>query len=258
MDYVNNFLTTLLPGFIQGITRVSISYPFDYIRIYLQKNRYKNTIDFLKHNDKNYKNLYRGIRYPLSIIPLDRAITFKLYEDLNKKYNPLISSFSVSLITCLYNVPLQSISTNYVLQNHTKGYFEFIREMLNKNKTNFIFKSYSVEYSRGVLGSGLYMGIYGNLRNNIPNEKKYHMVNGIFTSLVTWTLLYPLDTIRVEHQTNNMKLSKTIKDKYNIQGIRSFYKGIGLVYLRTIPSAALGMLTYEMTRNFINKNYDNN
>jgi hypothetical protein len=86
-----DLLLSLLPGFLQGITRVSISYPFDYIRVFLQKNKYETPMDYLKKNNYNVRNLYRGIKYPLSIIPIDRAITFKLYEDLNKRYNPLYS-----------------------------------------------------------------------------------------------------------------------------------------------------------------------
>ena len=74
------------------------------------------------------------------------------------------------------------------------------------------------------------------------------MINGISTNLISWSLLYPLDTIRVEHQTNNIGLSKTITDKYRTQGLKSFYKGIGLIYIRTIPSASIGMLVYEIVR----------
>ena len=252
MDNKNkDLIVSLLPGFAQGITRVSISYPFDYIRVHLQKNKYQNALEYLKKNNYNIKGLYRGIKYPLSIIPIDRAITFKLYEDLNKKkFNPLLSSFLVSSITCIYSVPLQSINTNYILQqNQNKKYFQFIKELSRDYKTNFMFKSYSVEYSRLVLGSTLYMGLYGNLRNLFPNEKKYHMLNGLITNLAAWTILYPLDTIRVEHQTNDMKLHKTIINKYQTQGITSFYRGISLVYIRTIPSASIGMLVYEMVRN---------
>jgi len=241
-------LLTFLPGFMQGLTRVTISYPFDYIRVHLQKNKYKNTLEYIKNNSFKNFHLYRGIRYPLSIIPLDRAITFKLYEDLNKRFNPLLSSFCVSLITCIYNVPLQSINTNYILENSKKGYFSFIKDLIKNYKANYIFKSYSTEYTRLVLGSTLYMGIYGNLRKITPQEKKYTMMNGILTSLITWSLIYPLDTVRVEHQTNRMGLYKTVINKYIKQGIRSFYRGMGLVFIRTIPSSSIGMLVYETIR----------
>jgi hypothetical protein len=249
----NNYLN-FLPGLCQGITRVFISYPFDYIRVHLQKGTHVDSVSVIRANNYKIFNLYRGLKYPMSIIPLDRALTFKLYEDFNKKkYNPFVSSLIVSLFTCIYNVPLQSINTNYILDNQNKRYFVFIKDLVVKYQTNFLFRSYLVEYSRLVAGSVLYMGLYGNLRNMLPDEKKYYMLNGIITSLISWSILYPLDTIRVEHQSNNnKKLFDTVYNKYKLSGIKSFYAGIPLVYIRTVPSAACGMFVYESVRKQIN------
>lgn len=252
MSSINDVLS-FLPGLCQGIVRVFISYPFDYIRVHLQKGTYPDTISVVKANNYKITNLYRGLKYPLSIIPIDRAITLKFYEDFNKKYNPFVSSIIVSLLTCIYSVPLQCINTNYILDNSKQKYTTFIRELVLKYKTNFLFKSYFVEYCRLFLGSSIYMGLYGNLRNMTPNEKKYYIMNGIITSLVCWSILYPLDTIRVLHQSNDKKLFQTIYNKYKIDGIKSFYVGILLVYARTIPSASIGTLVYETIRNNINQ-----
>jgi len=242
---------SLLPGFLQGVSRVIISYPFDYIRIHLQKKISKSAYAVLQTNNYNILNLYKGVKYPITIIPIDRAITFKLFEDFNKKYNPVISSLIVSSISCLYNVPLQSINTNYILENKSIPYFMFIKELMFKYKSNFLFKSYSIEYIRLVLSTTLYMGIYGNIRKIMPDNPKFYALNGIISNLITWSILYPLDTIRVEHQSNNMKLFSTIRNKYLNHGLRSFYAGIWLVYIRTIPSAGIGMLVYENVRKMI-------
>lgn len=251
---MDNPLLSFLPGLCQGFVRVLISYPFDYVRIHLQKGLYPTTMSVIVAHNYKINSLYRGLKYPLSIIPIDRAITFKLYEDFNKKYNPLISSFIVSLLTCTYSVPLQSINTNYILNNSNKNYIKFVTELIATYKANFLFKSYSVEYARLVLGSSIYLGLYGNLRNITPNEKKYYMINGLITNLTTWSILYPLDTIRVIHQSNDKKLFNTIYDKYKLGGIRSFYIGISLVYIRTIPSATIGTFVYETVRTHIAHN----
>ena len=65
-----------------------------------------------------------------------------------------------------------------------------------------------------------------------------------------WTLLYPLDTIKVKKILFNDTYLNIIKNN----SIKSFYNGILLVYLRTIPSAGFGMLIYEYTRNLLNQN----
>ena len=66
-----------LPGFLQGISRVIISHPFDYIRLYLQTNKSANITEFLKTN--NIRTLYRGVGVPLVSVPIDRAIQFNIY-----------------------------------------------------------------------------------------------------------------------------------------------------------------------------------
>ena len=68
-----------IPGFLQGVTRVCISYPFDYVRIFLQINDKDKIATILKTN-----NLYRGLFIPLISVPIDRAITFRIYESLKK------------------------------------------------------------------------------------------------------------------------------------------------------------------------------
>ncbi len=242
-----------LPGFLQGITRVFISYPFDYVRVHLQTNKYSSIRSFMKSNHFKLFNLYRGVKYPLSIVPMDRAISFKFFEDFtkDKKQNPFIASLMVSSVTCLYSVPLQSINANYILANSKKGYISFVKDIFTNYKRGFVFKSYTTEYSRLVLASTIYMGVYGTLRNNTPNEKKYHMTNGLIANMALWFVTYPLDTIRVEHQTNNLSLLQTVKQKYLTQGIKSFYRGILLVCIRTIPASTLGMLVYESTKKMI-------
>ena len=83
---MNKEYIQLLPGFLQGITRVCISYPFDYLRLTLQTSKEKTIISSFKNN---YRNLYRGLFFPLLTVPIDRGITFYIYEKLKReKVNP--------------------------------------------------------------------------------------------------------------------------------------------------------------------------
>ena len=44
-------LKDFIPGYFQGITRVIISYPFDYVRLFLQTNNIRSYKDFFnKHS----------------------------------------------------------------------------------------------------------------------------------------------------------------------------------------------------------------
>ena len=97
---IHEYIMDFIPGYLQGITRVFISHPFDYVRIYLQTNKSSSITDFFKNH--SYKNLYRGIGIPLITVPIDRAIQFKCYEYLNRNYNPFISGAVCGLISSLF------------------------------------------------------------------------------------------------------------------------------------------------------------
>jgi len=223
-----------LPGFIQGITRVLISYPFDYFRIFKQTNI---NINFIKEI-KQFK-FYRGIGFPLVSVPVDRAITFNIYEKLKKeKYSTIECSFYPSIVSSIYMTPINLINTNYIYLKTKK-----INEVLNDNFNKHIFRGFSIEILRNNLSSMVYLYTYKKLSDNFNNP----FINGSISSFTLWTLFYPLDTIKVRKFINN----KTYFDIIKESSFKGLYSGIGLVYLRTIPSAGLGMLFYENSKKYI-------
>jgi len=102
-----------------------------------------------------------------------------------------------------------------------------------------------VEVARNNLSSMVYLYTYKRLSDNFANP----FLNGSISSFVLWTLFYPLDTIKVQKFIN--KDSTTYLNILKQNSLRSLYNGIGLVYLRTIPSAGLGMFVYETTKKMI-------
>jgi hypothetical protein len=224
-----------LPGFLQGVTRVLISYPFDYFRVFKQTNQQVNYAQELK----NF-NFYRGLSFPLVSVPIDRAITFHWFERLKKEnYSSLECSLYPSLLSCIYMTPINLINTNYIYLKD-KSVSAVLRENFNKN----IFRGMLVEVMRNNLSSIVYLYTYKILSDKFSNP----FVNGSISSFVLWTLFYPLDTIKVQ---KFIKKDVTYLNIVKQTPVRSLYSGIGLVYLRTIPSAGLGMFVYETTKKMI-------
>jgi hypothetical protein len=223
-----------LPGFFQGVTRVLISYPFDYFRIFKQTNTEINYFKEIKN-----LNFYKGLSFPLICVPIDRAITFNLYEKFKKEnYSTIECSFYPSIISSIYMTPINLINTNYIYLKE-KPLNLVLKENFNKN----IFRGLSIEVLRNNLSSMVYLYTYKKLSENFNNP----FINGSISSFILWTLFYPLDTIKVRKFVNNKNYLNIIKEN----SFRSLYNGIGLVYLRTIPSAGLGMLVYENSKNFV-------
>ena len=226
-----------LPGYLSGITRVLISYPLDYLRIFKQTNTKINIFNEIKSF-----NIYKGVHLPLTLVPIDRAISFALYEYLKKeKYSSLYCSTFPVLLSSIYMTPLNVINLNYIYFKNEK-----IISLLKKNFNKNIYTGNNVELLRNNLSGIIYLYNYNILSKNF----NYPFINGSLSCCIMWTILYPLDTIKVKKILFNDTYLNIIKNN----SIKSFYNGIFLVYLRTIPSAGFGMLIYEYTRNLLNKN----
>ena len=229
MDHIKEYI----PGYLQGITRVLISYPFDYIRIFLQVNNKDNITKIINTN-----NLYKGVSIPLLIVPIDRAITFKIYETLkSKKYNNIECALYPSILSSIYMTPINNINYNYIY------YKKNIRLTIKNSITHNIYRGNIAELTRNISSSSLFLMNY-NYLSSISNN---HFFNGILTSIMMWTILYPLDTIKTKKFIEN----KTYIDIFKNTKMYEYYRGISIVFLKTIPSAGIGMVVYENTKTYL-------
>jgi hypothetical protein len=235
----------LIPGFIQGIVRVLVSYPFDYIRTNIQTQEFKNVVDFYKKTNMSVNKLYNGVSIPLITIPIDRAIQFYIFEECNKrKYSLFQSSLIATLLSSIYSVPINYMQTIIMTKNSIN--------IVNKNKI-IGYNGFYSDLSRNIASSFLYLGIYGKLREIIPKEKHNYFLFGVTASSVMWSIVYPLDTIRVLKQTSDSSYIKIIKNTH----IRNYYRGLPIVILRSMPSSGFGMMAYEFTKKKIEQYKDN-
>jgi solute carrier family 25 carnitine/acylcarnitine transporter 20/29 len=114
-----------------------------------------------------------------------------------------------------------------------------------------MYKGYFVETPKNVLGSTMFLGTYLTLRNTTDKQTLYPWFGGL-SGMLTWTVIYPLDTIKTDYQTTkNKSIHELIRERRATNSITSFYKGITPVLLRTFPSAFAGMYVYEKTRTYL-------
>jgi hypothetical protein len=239
----------LLPGFIQGITRVLISYPFDTIKIHMQKNN-KNMIETCKllyQLDK--KIFYRCSYISFICVPFDRSIQYFFMEKYNKQYNPFIISFSISLFSIIYILPLQYITNNALLHKNNFKIYNFVKNIEIKK----IYNGLNIELSRNILATSIYSGSYFFLRNNYNKNNNIIISSciGVFSNLLCWTIIYPLDTIKIYKQTTTLTYPNIISEFLKKKNYLHIYRGILPVYIRTVPSAFFGMFAYEYTKKLI-------
>lgn len=229
-----------IPGFSQGIVRVLISYPFDYIRTHLQAN------PTTTWRSIPLRESYKGVSIPLITVPIDRALQFGIYERCQKAgYSQVSSSFLATLVSSVYSVPTNFLQTQ-IMMNSTRA----TKDRVALKLTNMSFRGYGADTARAFASSFLYLSTYGLLRNNIPEEQHNYFVFGVLSSTLMWSVVYPLDTLRVLRQTTDVSYKSLLH-----RG--ALYRGFPLVIARSIPSAGFGMLTYEYMRRFIQTSFAN-
>lgn len=244
-------MNDFIPGYLQGLSRVIVSHPFDYIRLYLQTNESKSIKHFLKNN--NFKTLYRGVGIPLFSVPIDRAIQFKCYEYLNKEFNPFISGSLCGIVSSLFTLPTSYICNNYILNKNKNDIIKFIKEISNINEFKKIYNGFKPEIMRSVVGTSIYLGVYGNMRDKFGNSIYQSILNSSIAGISVWTITYPLETLKVEQQFRNKSLKDIYKYRIKKYGFLNLWKGILPVYIRTIPSSIIGMVVYEESKKFLLK-----
>jgi hypothetical protein len=226
-------MDTLLPGFLQGITRVLISYPFDYVRLHLQMNQTMSLRSYVTTSSLTFRQAYRGCSVPLTVVPIDRALQFALFEHLKER--PAVAAAVGSLFSAVYAVPANYLSTLLITGKTIEG---GLRGFLSQGRT--MYRGGLPDFTRSFSGGFLYMWAYGTLRERIPTDKHNYFLFGIASSLFSWSIVYPLDTLRVLKQTEATHRAPV--------SLRGAYRGFLLLAARTLPSAGAGMWVYETSR----------
>ena len=81
-----DLMFNLMPGLLQGITRVGISYPADVVKVQMQKNLHSTTIGTVQHVLKtDIGKFYRGSSIAFVTIGIERSLQYYYLENMNKK-----------------------------------------------------------------------------------------------------------------------------------------------------------------------------
>lgn len=229
----------LLPGYIQGITRVCISYPFDYVRIYKQTNKEINI-----QKEVRSLGLFRGILLPIIVTPLDRAVSFYMYEYFKKNnYSRTEIALYPAIVSSIYMTPINIFNSNYIY-NKGFSYKDLFKSEIKKN----FYRGNGIEIFRNGISAFLFLYMY-----NLNLAKDNSFINGIVASLGMWSIVYPLDTIKTHKFVNNTSYTDMLRNTK----LTNYYRGISLVYLKSIPSAGIGMFVYEWTKNYVSRYVSN-
>ena len=98
----------------------------------------------------------------------------------------------------MFILPSSFICNNYILKKEEKNLIKFTRKII-KNPLQ-LYTGFKPELLRSTLGTSIYLGTYGKLRETYGNDLKQSVINGSIAGWTVWTISYPIETIKVEQQ----------------------------------------------------------
>ena len=212
-------MTEFYSGFMSGITQVLIGYPLDTMIVYKQTG--------LNINNIKFKNIYKGIQYPLFTCGLISSLCFGINYNLYKyTHNHYISGGITGLLTSIIISPIEL----YKIRS---------QKLKNINVNPFI--GFKVTAARELISSSVYFGVYNTLIDNNINT----LISGGITGCISWISCYSIDVIKTRIQSGECKtITESIK-------MKNLWRGISICLYRAFIVNAVGFYTYENSKIYL-------
>jgi len=199
---------------LSAIIGTVASHPLDTLKTNQQISG-KKLYDVIKsfNNSKKdiIKNYYRGIKYPLLFIPIEKGIVFNINSYLYSKVNNhMISGLGAGLTAGFFVNFIENLKINQQNIYNTK------ESIVNKNTFT---KGLKHTLLREGLGYTIYFKTYNDYYKNILPV----FFAGGLSGVTAWVVIYPFDKIKTLTQSGI-----TVK---NVD-IKNLYHGCGLSLMR--------------------------
>jgi len=258
-------LLPLLPGAAHSISLITFGHPFDTMKTRLQLGMHPNLWACFKHARQNggILTLYRGAAMPLLQLLMKRPFEFYAFEWINRRFKGVPgSSFGGGCVAGMLAAVLGCPFSVVKIQMQAKERATYptntraILAVWRASGFSGFYRGLKASMITKVPFSTVYLGTYGALRDRLPKTAWNPAVSGAAASLLTWSLLQPLDTMQTIIQSTAADSKSADSRGWIAQfrsvfangGARALWAGWTPVALRALPSSAVAMLCYEWTR----------
>lgn len=221
-------------GILIGSSQAIVGYPLDVLKANLQFSRQNSIINIFK-TKKNIKNIFRGVGYPIFGLSIINGSVFGLYEKFYKQTNNhFISGMISGGMSSIIITP-----------------FEVCKIKLQTDKTNklklFNNKITSLNLYRGfpltVFLEGVSCGIYFSSYNYLREKQINSFLSGGISGVISWTIIYPIDTIKTRIQSDNsIKYFDAIRKN-------CYFRGYNMCIIRGFLVNGVSFFLYDLLKN---------
>ncbi|CCW66721.1 unnamed protein product [Phytomonas sp. Hart1] len=264
----------LLPGAIQGVTSVLIGHPLDTVKTRMQArgpcvsaSTFTTILGIVSH--EGWRSLYRGVTPPLIIMATKRSIQFALWDALCRNpFDKGSSSPSQSYLThlswCTNNsfvsgaiaggagtvigCPLHvvKIQTQNVTRSHSRNSMTSARQIIALEGLRGFYRGFRYHLLKDVCFAGTFLGLYDTFKRlwlRFCNNSFAAFVPGATAAMITWTLLYPIDTVKTLIQARQEHLLSEL-----FTDTRRLYRGLGATLIKVGPILGVTMVVYDVVK----------
>lgn len=270
MDYKISLIGTTTAIITKTTTapldRMKILYQIQYVK---NPNKYGSIFETVKTicKEEGIRGLYKGnLVNSLRCVP-SYSLKF-MFNDYYKKIFNHQNSFSsllgigilsgVSQITCTY--PFDMLRTRYAMSETKESIPKYTKHIIKTEGLRGLYKGLSVSMLTGSLHVGIQMSTYDVYQEMFDTSNiRYKLLAGSMAGVSAGWITYPGDIIKKRLHVNGVlgepKIYKNtlncIKTMYKKEGLRGFYKGIGVCTMKTIPSAAIQFTVFDTLKKYI-------
>lgn len=211
---MNNFnITEFISGSIASAIQTLTVYPLDTLKIYKQTNINKPL---------HFKNIYKGIYYPLLFDICAGGALFGTYYNIRKSYSKEYSSIITGVLTGIIINPFDIYKIKHQLHL--------------SHKSIPLYKGGCLTITREIIGNYIYFGTYEYFKKrDVPIP-----ISGGIAGASMWTIIYPIDNIKTNYQIKNITITNYIKNNY-----KNLFNGYKFAIMRAVPANAIVFYVYE-------------
>lgn len=262
-------------GLFAGACGIFVGYPFDTMKVKLQSTAGGIAQERVPYSLKGLRMLYRGVMVPMLTAGIMQSMNFGVYDTARRRIlqsglniGVLSSSFIggalSGLMMSVVTTPIQLLKIQ--LQTHvTLSLTQLLyRDIFCTGRWSILYRGFGVTAFSDTLGRGLYMYSY-EVAKHVLNENfddqlpllTIRMISAAYAGVISWLLLFPMDTIKTLVQSTYSGPSATTYFLQFIKtraGIRILYRGCAYAVIRAAPVAATILPLYEHSQEYLLKN----
>jgi hypothetical protein len=213
-----------IAGIAAGLAQALTGHPLDTIKTWSQ-NR-----SALVQPKYTFKNLWKGVQYPLVQLPIICGVSFGLYENLNSITNNSVVASAIS----------GGVRTSVITPLE---YYKIRKQQQEPVLFRQCFRNMHAVCLKEVPSASIYFPSYYYLRK----QEVPVLTSGGIAGMLAWGSIYPLDTIKTRVQSG---AAKTIREAFQQRGL---WVGLIPCLARAAITNSVGFYVYEQSKLFLIK-----